>query len=212
MTSRGSGRALAVPLSIVLVWGVLLWGASACQSSPGEESAPGGDPTSPSASEASSAPPELPEPTPTVEPADGPLIDVPGATMRGLKTYTRLEDYGHIQLYRDSQSGVTVASVVSEATSLDAYAKEFRKGYRGKGVTKRYDDAVVGGHYMAWHMEDEDDPKLESHLYGVMYLDAAWLIDITFANKAHPRPLTQEERDEVTASLLATFKPHRENG
>ena len=52
---------------------------------------------------------------------------------------------------------------------------------------------------------------VETHIYGVMFLDGAWTIEISFENDGQPRPLTQEERDEVTSSLLATFKPHREN-
>ena len=39
----------------------------------------------------------VPTPTPTVEPADGPLIKTEGAAIRGLPTYRRISDYGIVQ-------------------------------------------------------------------------------------------------------------------
>lgn len=209
MTSRGIRRVLAT----IAAFG-LLSGATACQDSSAGDPATGTEESSATTAPAEpseTSSPELPEPTSTAEPADGVLIDVPGATMRGLKTYSRLADYGMIQVYRDGQSSLLLAPNLTKAKSLDAFAKDFQKGYRGEGVTKRLDNAVVGGAYSAWHMLDDDDPQVETHIYGVMFLDGAWAIEITFANDGQPRPLMQEERDEVTASLLATFEPHREN-
>lgn len=210
MTSRGIRRVLA---SIATAG--LLAGTTACQGSSADDPAIGTEESSstPSPSETSpsdTSSPALPEPTPTVEPADGVLIDVPGATMRGLKTYRSIADYGLVQGYGDGQSDIILAPNLTKATSLDAFAKDWTKGFRGEGVTKRLDNAVVGGAFSAWHMLDEDDPLVETHVYGVMYLDGAWTIEISFENDGQPRPLTQEERDEVTASLLATFEPHRE--
>ena len=207
MTSRGARRVLAG-----IVTAGLLVGGTACQGSSADESstdAPTSGSPTPTTSESSSV--AVPDPTPTVEPADGVLIDVPGATMRGLKAYRSIADYGLVQGYGDGQSDIILAPNLTKARSLDAFAKDFARGFRGEGVTKRLDDAVVGGAYNAWHMLDDDDPLVETHIYGVMFLDGAWTIEISFANDGQPRPLTQEERDEVTSSLLATFTPHREN-
>lgn len=203
MVSRGPRRVLATFVTV----GVILLASTACQDSPEADPATGSDTSTPTPSES----PSLPEPTPTVEPADGVLIDVPGATMRGLKTYRSIADYGLVQGYGDGQSDIILAPNLTKARSLDAFVKDFTRGYRGEGVTKRLDDAVVGGAYNAWHMLDDDDPLVETHIYGVMFLDGAWTIEISFENDGQPRPLTREERDEVTTSLLATFKPHRES-
>ena len=207
MTSRGVRRVLAVVATLGL-----LAGATACQDSSADDPSTADATSGPPPSTASESPSvAVPDPTPTVEPADGVLIDVPGATMRGLKTYRSIADYGLVQGYGDGQSDLILAPNLTKAKSLDAFAKDFARGFRGEGVTKRLDDAVVGGAYNAWHMLDDDDPLVETHIYGVMFLDGAWTIEISFENDGQPRPLTQEERDEVTGSLLATFKPHREN-
>ncbi|MCY7401102.1 MAG: hypothetical protein LH477_09105 [Nocardioides sp.] len=203
MKSRESRGVLTGAVAAVLVLLV-----SGCQDSPdaGAATGPGTSTPGPSPSES----PSLPEPTPTVEPAKGVLIDVPGATMRGLKTYRRIADFGLVQGYGNGQSDIILAPNLTKARSLNAFRKDFMKGYRGEGVTTQLDDAVVGGAYNAWHMLDEQDPLVENHIYGVMYLDGAWTIEISFENDGDPRPLTQAERAEVTSSLLATFEPHRE--
>mgnify|MGYP006199314365 CR=1 FL=1 len=67
------------------------------------------------------------------------------------------------------------------------------------------DDVVVGGKYNAWHVIDSRDRTEESHYYGVMFLDSAWLINIAIY-QGDPWSLTPEEGEEVIASLLASFK------
>ena len=93
-----------------------------CQSSSGR----GGDEPADAATSSTSSPTPTPEPTsetPTVEPADGVLIKVPGASMRALPTYKRVADYGIVQGYNDENSALSLSPNLTRAKSLDAYAK-----------------------------------------------------------------------------------------
>ncbi|GAA1926428.1 hypothetical protein [Nocardioides hwasunensis] len=198
MTARvGHRRWLAASVSVLA-----LLAATGCQSS----DEPSGADTS------SSSPTPTPSPTPTatstvVEPADGPLVKVPGARMRGLSTYTRNSDFGIVQGYRDGQSGLTLAPALTDAASLDAFAKEWIRDHDGPKVQVRQEDAVVGGKYSAWHVIDETtDPQLRTHTYGVMFLDSAWLVIMRHNLDGVPEPLTDDEMQGVMDRVLLTFK------
>lgn len=194
----------------ILAAATLVLATSACQdSADGDPAAT--DPATTSETSSPTGSVTVPEPTEAVEPADGVLIDVPGATMHGLKGYRTVADYGLVQGYGDDQSSIILAPNLTKATSLDGFAKDFTKGFRGEGVTKRLDNAVVGGSYNAWHMLDEKDPTMEVHIFGVMFLDGAWTIEISFYNNGKPEPLTETEREATMASMLATFAPHAES-
>ena len=194
---------MVVALSAVL-------GGTACQ----DPVASGGGATeSPAASPSSTSPAETPvvsEPTPSIEPADGPRIEVPGASMRGLKGYRRVSDFGVVQGWGDRQSDVVLAPNLTLTRSLDAFAKEFTRDLVGTRHATRQPDAVVGGQYSAWVVTSDKHPGLDLRYYGVMYLDAAWTITFSFRDDAEPRPLTVEERQEVIDRILATFETHRE--
>ena len=175
-----------------------------CQSSSGE--AGDGPSEAASASTTSSAPSPAPtSDTPTVEPADGVLIEVPGATMRALPTYKRVADYGIVQGYNDKQSALSLSPSLTRAKSLDAYAQEWARAHGGPKRMKRQDDVVVGGKYNAWHLIDQKDPTEVSHYYGVMFLDSAWLINIAIYT-GDSWSLSEEEGQQVIDSLLASFK------
>ncbi len=64
--------------------------------------------------------------------------------------------------------------------------------------------------YSAFHILDTGDPIEELHLYGIRYLDWSWMIDFVFYNDI-PDPLTDEERQVVMDSILASFETHRES-
>ena len=175
-----------------------------CQSSSGEAS----DDQSgePPASTSSSAPSPVPTPaTPTVEPADGVLVKVPGATMRALPTYKHIADYGIVQGYNDDKSALSLSPIPTGAKSLDAFAKEWARTNGGPKRMQRQDDVVVGGKYNAWHLIDQKDPTEVSHYYGVMFLDSAWLINIAIYT-GDSWSLSEEEGQRVIDSLLASFK------
>jgi hypothetical protein len=178
-----------------------------CSSGSGAQG-PDDDPSSSTSGATSSSPTPVPVPsTPAVEPADGKLIKVPGASMRALPTYKQLNDFGVVQGWNDGQSAVTFRPDVNRATSLDAFAKRWIRQHGGPKVQVRQDDAVAGGKYRAWHVVDTTtDPVEESHTFGILFLESAWLIDITIYREGFPEPLTEEEADEVIASLLASFK------
>jgi hypothetical protein len=205
MTARGNRRRLAAASCALL-----LAGLAGCQSSTGE---PSDDPSaapssSPSSSESSAPVPVPTSSTPTVEPADGKLIKVPGATMRGLSTYKRYADYGILQGYSDRRTAVSLSPDLSAPASLDAFAEGFIADHGGKKDSVRQDDvAIGGGKYNAWHVLDTTATQGdEIHYYGVMYLSGAWLIRIT--RVGNPKnPLTDEEFQGVMDSLLATFTP-----
>ena len=198
MTSRGARG------WIVSCLGVGVLALAGCQSSSGE--AGDGPSEAASASTTSSAPSPAPtSDTPTVEPADGVLIEVPGATMRALPTYKRVADYGIVQGYNDKQSALSLSPSLTRAKSLDAYAKEWARAHGGPKRMKRQDDVVVGGQYNAWHLIDQQDPTEVSHYYGVMFLDSAWLINIAIYT-GDSWSLSEEEGQQVIDSLLASFK------
>lgn len=158
----------------------------------------------------STSPSSTSVPTPTtavVEPADGGRVKVPGASMRALASYKHLNDYGIVQGWNDGQSSLSFAPSLTPATSLDAFAREWIKENGGRKVKVRQDDAVAGGKYRAWHVVDTTtDPTEIKNDFGIMFLDSAWLIDITIYLDGVPRTLTEEEQQQVIDSLLATFK------
>lgn len=200
MTSRGCRKRSLVSVAAVAL-AVL---AAGCGSS-SEDPDPSDTPTSATTSDSSS-----PATTPTtavVEPADGKLIKVPGASMRALATYKRVTDYGIVQGYNDYQSSVTFSPSLTPAASLDAFAREWIKEHGGPKVKVRQEDAVAGGKYRAWHVVDTTyDRSQIQHVFGIMFLDSAWLIDVRIYLDGDPRPLTEEEQQEVIDSLLASFK------
>lgn len=200
MTSRGNRQRSLVAVATVAFLAV----ASGCGSAAEEP-----DPSGASAG-TSGTTSESPAPTPTttvVEPADGGRVKVPGASMRALASYKHLNDYGIVQGWNDGQSSLSFAPSLTQATSLDAFAREWIKEHGGPQVKVRQDDAVAGGKYSAWHVIDTTtDPSQIKHDFGIMFLDSAWLIDITIYLDGVPRTLTEEEQQGVIDSLLATFK------
>lgn len=202
MISRGAGRRWLVSSAGVVALAVL----TGCQSSPSEGSGGSGSDASATTSPATSSSAPVPVPsTPVVEPSDGKVVKVPGASMRALKSYKRVSDYGIVQGYNDRQSALTLSPNLTTRGSLDAYAKEWIGDHGGPKVMQRQDDVVVGGKYNAWHVIDQRDDKEESHYYGVMFLDSAWLINIAIY-QGDPWSLTPEEGEGVVASLLASFR------
>ena len=199
MPSRGmSGRWIVSCVGV----GVLAL-TTGCQSSAGEASE---DPSAATSTSSPSSPSPVPtSDTPTVEPADGVLIEVPGATMRALPTYKRVADYGIVQGYNDRKSALSLSPSLTRTKSLDAFAKEWARAHGGPKRMKRQDDVVVGGQYSAWHLVDQEDPTEVSHYYGVMFLDSAWLINIAIYT-GDSWSLSEEEGQQVIDSLLASFK------
>lgn len=203
MTSRGT-RQRSIAAATALAALTLTAGCGSSGDDP--------DATDPSASssqtpaEESSAPVTVPS-TEVVEPADGGRVKVPGASMRALDTYKHLNDYGIVQGWNDGQSAMTFSPSLTQAASLDAFAREWIREHGGPKVKVRQDDAVAGGKYSAWHVVDTtSDPSQVQHDFGIMFLDSAWLIDITFYLPGVPETLTEEEQQQVIDSLLATFK------
>jgi hypothetical protein len=127
--------------------------------------------------------------------------------MRALATYKHLNDYGIVQGWNDGQSSLSFAPSLPQAPSLDAFAREWIKEHGGPKVKVRQEDAVAGGKYRAWHVVDTTtDPSEIKHDFGIMFLDSAWLVDITIYIDGVPRTLTEQEQQGVIDSLLATFK------
>ena len=189
--------------------GLAVLALTGCTSGSGEG---GDDPADPGSSASSSPTSSAPAPVPTssapvVEPADGGRIKVPGASMRALSTYKKLNDFGIVQGWNDGQSAVTFSPSLTQASSLDAFAKEWIREHGGPKVQKRQDDAVAGGKYSAWHVVDStSDPSEIAHRFGIMFLDSAWLIEITIYVPGVPETLTEDEQQAVIDSLLASFK------
>lgn len=199
MTSRADRPRLA--LSAAVAAGVLAVTAACQSSTEGSATEPATDTPS-----TSTTPTPVPVPsTPVVEPADGKVVKVPGASMRALRSYERISDYGIVQGYNDKQSALTLSPNLTLGKSLDGFAEEWIGDHGGPKVMKRQDDVVVGGKYNAWHVIDSRDRTEESHYYGVMFLDSAWLINIAIY-QGDPWSMTPEEGEEVIASLLASFK------
>lgn len=210
MTSRvtSSGRH-AAPAALAVLVGLLL---TACAGSDDRDTdgPDGGTATSSPASASASI--RVPEPTPVVEPADGPLIRTEGATIRGLKKMRLVSDYGVLQGYRNDQAHLSFLPGYAGDASLDKFARlheeivEEREG----NVLKRVDDVVVGGEYSAFHFLDTSDPAEENHVFGLIFLNGSWTIHLGFYNeevKPGLAPLTAEEREEATARILASFEP-----
>ena len=201
MTSRGTRRcSLAVATALLTV-------LAGCGSS-GEEPEAGDSPADESSASTSDSPSPVEVPTTeAVEPADGGLVKVPGASMRALSTYKHLNDYGIVQGWNDGQSSLSFAPSLTRAKSLDAFAKEWIKEHGGPKVKVRQDDVVAGGKYSAWHVIDTTtDPSEIKHDFGIMFLDSAWLVDITIYIDGYPETLSEDEQQQVIDSLLATFK------
>ena len=202
MTSRGNRQrslvSVAAAATLVLAAGC---GSSSDDPEPSDATSTASDTSSESSSAVA---------TPTsavVEPATGGRVKVPGASMRALATYKHLNDYGIVQGWNDGQSSLSFAPSLTRATSLDAFAREWIKEHGGPKVKVRQEDAVAGGKYSAWHVIDSTtDPSEIKHDFGIMFLDSAWLIDITIYIDGVPRTLTEEEQQGVIDSLLATFK------
>ena len=181
----------------------LLTLTTGCQTSTGEAGEPtGGTPSSTSSSPSAPAPTSD---TPTVEPADGVLIEVPGATMRALPTYKNVADYGIVQGWNDDRSALSLSPYPTSAPSLDAYARQWARAHGGPRRMERQDNVVVGGQYSAWHLIDQKDPTEVSHYYGVMFLDSAWLINIAIYT-GDSYSLSDDEGQQVIDSLLASFE------
>lgn len=206
MTSRVWSRGSVVGAAALLL---LLAGCSS--DAGGGDPSPSGNETTATTSPSTAA--SVPEPTPTAEPADGPLITTEGATIRGLKGMKRVADFGIVQGYRDDQAHLTLSIAYSDKPSLDAAARQHERiveEREGRDVLERVDDVVVGGKYNAFHFLDSTDPTQENHTYGLLFLDGSWTINIGFFDyEVMPgtSPLTAEEREEVTASILASFEP-----
>ena len=175
-----------------------------CQSSTGEagEEPAGGTPSSTSSSPSAPVPTSS---TPAVEPADGPLIEVPGATMHALPTYKNVADYGIVQGWNDDRSALSLSPYPTSAPSLDAYARQWARAHGGPRRMERQDNVVVGGQYSAWHLIDQKDPTEVSHYYGVMFLDSAWLINVAIYT-GDSYSLSEDEGQQVIDSLLASFE------
>lgn len=202
MIPRGNRRTWPVVASAAVV--ALL--AAGCGSSSGDQEPSGEPDASTSSTPSASQPPPAPT-TAVVEPADGGLVKVPGASMRALATYKHLNDYGIVQGWNDGQSSLSFAPSLTRAASLDAFAREWIREHGGSRVKVRQDDAVAGGKYRAWHVVDTTtDPSEIKHDFGIMFLDSAWLIDITIYLDGVPRTLTEEEQQQAIDSMLATFK------
>lgn len=206
MTSRVSWRR-----GCAVAGAALLLLVSGCGSGPDDSGAgdSGGDTSSPTTTSPSV---RLPPAAPAVEPADGPLIRTEGATIRGLKGMRLVSDYGVLQGYRNDQVHLSFLPGYTDKPSLDAFAKQQEKivEERDGNVLERVDDVVVGGKYNAFHFLDTSEPLEENHTYGLLFLDGSWTIHIGFYNEevgVDVPPLTAEEREEVTASILASFKP-----
>lgn len=180
--------------------------AAGCGSSKEDAEPPRGS----SSASGTTAESPTPVPTPTtavVTPADGGRVKVPGASMHALATYKHLNDYGIVQGWNDGQSAMTFAPSLTRATSLDAFAREWIREHGGPKVKVRQDDAVAGGKYSAWHVVDTTSDGSEiQHDFGIMFLDSAWLVDITIYLDGVPETLTEDEQQQVIDSLLATFK------
>lgn len=202
MTSRAARRrhlAAGAGLAVLTLTAGCASGSGSAAGDPGD-----GGPTS---SASTSSAPVPTSSAPVVEPADGGRIKVPGASMRALSTYKHLNDFGIVQGWNDGQSAVTFTPSLTQATSLDAFAKEWIREHGGPKVQKRQEDAVAGGKYSAWHVVDTTSDKSEiAHRFGIMFLDSAWLIDITIYVPGVPETLTEDEQQAVIDSLLASFK------
>ena len=198
MSARGNRRRVAA-----LSCAVALLAVTGCQSSDEPSDAP-----SSAAGTASSSPPAVvpTSSTTAVEPADGRLIKVPGASMHGLSTYKRYADYGIVQGYADKRSAISLSPSLTTAPSLDAFAKEYVRENGGAKVMRRLDDVVVGGKYSAWQIVDLSEKPDDMHFFGVMFLDSAWLIRITRFDASDDTPLTDDEFQQVVDSLLASFR------
>lgn len=203
MFSRGNRPVWSIVASTAAV--ALL--AAGCGSSP-EDPEPTEEPSAATSASTSDSPSSVTTPTSTVvEPANGGRLKIPGASMRALASYKHLNDYGIVQGWNDGQSSLSFAPSLTMAPSLDAFAREWIKEHGGPKVKVRQEDAVAGGKYRAWHVIDTTtDPSEIKHDFGIMFLDSAWLIDITIYLDGVPRTLTEDEQQEVIDSLLATFK------
>lgn len=203
MSARVWGRGSIVGSAALLL---LLVGCGSDEEGGGRS--PSGNETTATRSPSTSA--SVPEPTPTAEPADGPLITTEGATIRGLKGYKRVSDFGVVQGYRDDRATLTLSPGYTDKPSLDAFARQQIGVSKNPEAMKRVDDVVVGGQYNAFHLLDTSEPDTyESHVFGVMFLNGSWIINLSFyeQNVGGGSPLAPDERQQVMDSILATFEP-----
>ena len=205
MTSRVWGRGSVgsvVPVAVALV--LLLAG---CSSAGEDTPSPSGGETSATTSPSPSV--AVPESTPVVEPADGPVIRTENATIRGLKGYKRVSDFGVVQGYRDDQATLTLAPGYTDKPSLDAFARQQIRVSKVPRAMKRVDDVVVGGKYNAFHLLDSTESDVyEKHVFGVMFLNGSWTINLNFYERdvGNGTPLDADERQEVMDRILASFE------
>lgn len=207
MTSRVRGRGPVVGAVALLL---LLGGCSSDASSGDREdgASPSDGATSATTSPTASA--TVPEPAPAIEPADGPLISTEGATIRGLKGFKLVSDFGVVQGYRDDQTTLTLAPGYTDKPSLDAFARQEIRVSKFPKAMERVDNVVVGGQYNAFHLLDtSESAELEKHVFGVMFLNGSWVIYINFyeRNVGDGTPLPADERQQVIDRILASFEP-----
>ena len=128
-----------------------------------------------------------------------------------LKKMRLVSDYHVLQGYRNDQAHLTFLPGYAGDASLDRFARLHEKVVEEDDgdVLERVDDVVVGGEYNAFHFLDTSDPKEENHTYGLVFLNGSWTIHIGFYNESigDVQPLTPEEREQATASILASFEP-----
>ncbi|GAA5135949.1 hypothetical protein GCM10023339_74360 [Alloalcanivorax gelatiniphagus] len=196
---------------VLVLLGALLAGCSD-EGDGGDAGSAGSDGTGGTPSPTASASVRVPEPTPVVEPADGPRIRTEGATIRGLKGMRLVSDYGVLQGYRNDQAHLTFLPGYAGDASLDKFARVHEKIVEEDegDILERVDDVVVGGEYNAFHFLDTSEKTEENHVYGLIFLNGSWTIHIGFYDeevKPGVPPLTAEEREEATARILASFEP-----
>ena len=201
---RRWASALAGAALLVLVTG--------CSGSDDAGAAPDGQDPAPSSAPSDPPSVRVPEATPFVEPADGPLIRTEGATIRGLEGMRRVSDFGVLQGYRNDQVHLSFLPGYAGDASLDRFATVYERTRekREGDVLERVDDVVVGGEYNAFHFLSTEDPSEENHEYGLIFLNGSWTIHIGFYDeevKPGLAPLTAQEREEATAAILASFEP-----
>ena len=153
------------------------------------------------------------EPSPTVEPADGPWMKVPGAKLRTPKGWVMVTDYlGLVMTRRDKDLRASVAlspAFVSGTPTLDQLARQMkrRENYVPKG-SKRLEDVVVGGTLYAYHFRNTSDRQEITDSYGIVNHGGEWTITFDFPRQVinDAEPMDAQERQELIDSVLATFE------
>lgn len=153
------------------------------------------------------------EPSPTVEPADGPWMKVPGAKLRTPKGWVMVTDYlGLVMTRRDKNLRASVAlspAFVSGTPTLDQLARQMKKreNYVPRG-SKRLEDVVVGGTLYGFHFRNTSDPQEITDSYGVVNHGGEWTITFGFPRLVinDAEPMDAQERQELIDSVLAIFE------